>query len=324
MARACLRAALLIHMRVSNNMLTGTMITQLNRLGSRQVELQNQASTGQKLLAPEDDPAATRRVLTLQAEAKALSQYQSNVNTLKDTATASLGAIKGLKTVSDRASEVATLVSGTTSQENMTVYATEIKELIEQAVSSANSTQNGEYLFGGTDNGQAPFSVTRDANGWITGVTYQGNTTVTEAEIDSKQLVSATVPGANTSGTGTRGLITDSRTGADFFNHLIELQNHLRDGNASQITDTDRANLAKDEDNLIYHISANGVTQARLEAKITSYKDRAEALDDSISNNTDSDLVTTLVQLSRTKTAYQAAMQSGSMLLDTSLLDYIS
>ena len=63
MARACLRAALLILMRVSNNMLTGTMITQLNRLGSRQVELQNQASTGQKLLSPEDDPAATRRVL---------------------------------------------------------------------------------------------------------------------------------------------------------------------------------------------------------------------------------------------------------------------
>jgi len=38
----------------------------------------------------------------------------------------------------------------------------------------------------------------------------------------------------------------------------------------------------------------------------------------------DADLAQTLVRLNQTQTAYQAAMQSGAQLLQSSLLDYLS
>ena len=60
------------------------------------------------------------------------------------------------------------------------------------------------------------------------------------------------------------GSITDSRTGADFFNHLIALRNDLQAGNTQAIASTDQANLAKDEDNITSQISANGLIQSQL------------------------------------------------------------
>ncbi len=70
------------------------------------------------------------------------------------------------------------------------------------------------------------------------------------AEVAPGYSLSVQVPGANTSGTGPAGVITDSRTGADFFNHLIALRNDLQAGNTQAIASTDQAALAKDEDNI--------------------------------------------------------------------------
>ena len=69
------------------------------------------------------------------------------------------------------------------------------------------------------------------------------------------------VPGANTTGNGERGLIADSRAGADFFRSPISLQNNLLAGNITAINSTGFPALKRDGDNLIYHISHNGANQ---------------------------------------------------------------
>jgi flagellin-like hook-associated protein FlgL len=43
-----------------------------------------------------------------------------------------------------------------------------------------------------------------------------------------------------------------------------------------------------------------------------------------MSNDTSADLATTLTQLSQTQTAYQAALESGTMVMQTSLLNYLT
>jgi hypothetical protein len=98
-----------------------------------------------------------------------------------------------------------------------------------------------------------------DASGNVAGVTYQGNESVPVAEIAAGAPVSVQVPGANTSGSGPTGLITNSRNGADFFNHLIALQNHLLAGNTTAISSQDTPALAKDEDNITSQIANNGL-----------------------------------------------------------------
>jgi len=310
-------------MRVTSNTFPDALVSQLGDLSTRQNKLQNQAATGQVLQLPEDNPAAMRRVLDLQAQASATNQYQSNIARQQDVATATYTATKSLKTISDRASEIATLADGLKSPEELNAYATEINQLIQQAAQVANTKNNGDYLFAGTRSDQPAFAVTTDVNGQVTAVTYQGNESVATSEIAENVTLSAQVPGANSSGAGPRGLLSDSRSGADFFNHLISLRDHLTSGNTAAISSADKNKLANDEDNFIYHIGLNGAMQSRLEATSAMTKDRAASLTSQVSNQADADLAQTLVRLSQTQNAYQAALQSAGSMLNVSLLDYL-
>jgi flagellar hook-associated protein 3 FlgL len=310
-------------MRVTSNTFPTTLVNQLDRLTARQNRLQTQAATGQKVQFPEDDPTAMRRVLDLQSEAKSVGQYQANIDRLQEQTVTTYSAIKAMKQLSDRAGEIATLADGTKSPEQLRTYAAEVNQLLQQAVQLANSKNRGDYLFGGTNSNQTPFTATQDANGNVTAVTYGGNTSVAEAEIAEGVTFSAQTLGANTSGAGPRGLVTDSRSGADFFNHLISLQQHLNAGDTTAIANTDRASLAKDEDNFIFHFGTNGALQSRLEAARSVANGRSASLELLVSNEADADLATTLVKLGETQNAYKAALQTGSTILNQSLLDFI-
>jgi flagellar hook-associated protein 3 FlgL len=178
------------------------------------------------------------------------------------------------------------------------------------------NTQNGsQYVFGGTNSSQAPFTVSTDANGNVTAVTYQGNTSVSQSEIADNTSLAVNVPGQNNSGSGARGVVSDSRYGADLFNHLISLQNNLQSGNTSAITSTDAPNLSKDDDNMIWQVANNGATQSRLQAAASFATTQQTGLQQSLSNVAGADLAQTLTQLSQAQNAYQIALQTSSQIL---------
>jgi flagellar hook-associated protein 3 FlgL len=311
-------------MRVTGNSFTSDFLNQVNRLTARQQQLQTQAATGQRIFAPEDDPAAIQRVMALRTEQRGLAQYNNNISILRDRAVNSFNALKGVKTLSDRAGEIAILADGTRSPEELKTFASEVTQMIKQAVHTMNSKQGNLHLFAGTASDQPSFTLATDANGNITSVTYNGNSNVSENEIAAGSMISIDVPGENTTGTGPRGVISDSRTGADFFNHLISLQNNLLAGDTAAISTIDRPALANDEENFIHHISSNGVMQSRLESAKTAASFRSDSLEQMISNQADADLTETLVELSQAQTAYQAALQSGATLMRLSLMNYLS
>ncbi len=310
-------------MRVTANSFSNDLVSQLATLSAQQNRLQNQAATGQRITLPEDDPAAMGKVLNWQAEADSVGQFQKNIASAQQVSQASFSAMQSLKKISDRAGEIATLADGLKSPDELKAYGAEVTQLIRQAAQLANTTNNGTYLFGGTRSDQAPFTLTDNADGTVGSVTYSGNTSLPQTEVAEGITLTAQIVGANTTGSGPRGLFTDSRAGADLFNHLISLQNHLMSGDAAAVAATDRPQLAKDEDNLIYQIAANGAVQTRLDTSTTLATNRADALQKSISGARDADLSQTLVQLSQTQTAYQAALQTGARILSTSLLDYL-
>ena len=310
-------------MRVTASTFPDSLLSQLNRLAIRQARLQQQAASGQRLTRPEDDPVAMRRVLDMQAEAGSIAQYQRNVDRHKELAGASYASIKALKTVVDRASEIVTLADDLKSPEELQTYATEINQLIQQAAQVMNAQNRGDYLFGGTRVGVEPFAVTHDTDGQVTAVTYQGNAETPESEIAPGITVSSHTVGVNTSGSGPRGLVADSRSGADLFAHLISLRDNLRAGNTAAVASVDRENLEKDAEAVIYQVGTNGAVQTRLETATALLKQRAANLESLVSKEADADLADTLVRLNEVQTAYQAALQSGGTILNRSLMDYL-
>jgi flagellar hook-associated protein 3 FlgL len=146
---------------------------------------------------------------------------------------------------------------------------------------------------------------------------------VNQTEIAPGVTVSVDVPGENTTGSGAQGLITDSRTGADLFNHLISLQNNLLAGNTSAVTGTDTANLQNDENNLTYQVAYNGNVQTRLNTASSFATSQTNSLTGLISNASSADLATTITQLTQAQTAYQAALQSSASIMQLSILNYL-
>jgi len=302
-------------MRIAGTSYTDSMVNQLNSLAASQYDLQNQISTGQRVRMPGDDPAAMAQGLSLQSQSSALSQFSQNISTLQTRATQSYNALQSIKSISDRAGEIATLADGTKTPAELQAYASEVNQLIQQAVQAANSKDGNHYLFAGTQDDSAPFTTTTDADGNITAVSYQGNTDVAEAEIGQDTTTTVDVPGANDTGSGPRGLLTDSRFGADLFNHLLSLESHLRAGDTNAIATVDHPALTKDEDNIIYQVANNGVTQARLDSAATSTSAQLSSLQQALTNLSGADVTQSIVQLTQTQSTYQAALQSSSVLL---------
>ncbi len=302
-------------MRIAGTSYSDSMANQINLLAGRQYKLQNQATTGQSIIAPEDDPSGMIQALGLQADSASVTQYSQNISTLQNRSALVASSLQQLKTISDRIGELATQSDGTSSPTQLQANATETTQLIKQAVDVMNTKDGDNYLFGGTASGQPPYVMTTDANGNVTGVTYQGNATVADSEIGQNITASVDVPGENNSGSGARGVITDSRYGADFFNHLITFQNDLVAGNTNAIMTTDHTNLGKDEDNLVYQIGENGAVAARLNTAASAATAKLSSLNTSLNNVAGADLTQTITQLTATQNAYQIAMQSSASIL---------
>jgi flagellar hook-associated protein 3 FlgL len=311
-------------MRVSSSSFADSFLYQTNQLESQQNTLQSEATTGLQFSLPADNPGGMTQALELQSDSSANTQYQNNITQLQDSATTSYNALNGLQTLISQANTIAEGVDGTTSTTKLASYATEIGGIIQQALQLANTRDsNDNYIFGGTNASTPPFAATSDANGNVTGVAYQGNTSVAQAEIAPGVTVSAQTLGANTTGTGPRGLITDSRYGADLFNHLITLQNDLTAGNINAVSSTDTGQLSKDEDNIAYQVGSNGMVQSALTNTSSVATQQGANLTAQMSNLTSANLATTLTRLQQTQTSYQAALESGVRVMQVSLLNYL-
>jgi flagellar hook-associated protein 3 FlgL len=312
-------------MRVSTTSFSNNFLYQIGQLETQQSTLQNETTTGLSVTQPSDDPAVMNQVLNLQSEASAGTQYQSNISQIQNSATTASDALTSLQSLVQKAGEIATGATSLTSSTQLSSDATQVGQLIQQALQLANTQDSqGNYIFGGTNTGTPPFSATTDASGNITGITYSGNTSVASSEIAPGLTVTAQNPGENNSGSGPGGVFADSRTGADLFSHLISLQQNLQSGNTSAITSTDTPNLNKDEDNVVTQISGNAVLQSTLEVASNVSHQQVTAENSQMSDDTSANLAQTLTHLSQTQNAYQAALESGTMVMNLSLMNFLS
>jgi len=261
----------------------------------------------------------------MDTENSALTQYSQNITSLQSRSDLVASSLQQLQSLTDQATEIATEADGTATPTQLQAYASQVSGLIQQAVSIANTQDGDQYIFGGTKSSEAPYTTTTDASGNITAVNYQGNTSVMQSDIGPGTKMSVDIPGSNTTGSGARGLFTDSRYGADLFSHLISLQSDLESGDTTAIQSTDEPALVKDENNVIYQVSANGVGQSQLTAAASNNTTQQDAVQQSISSLTGADITQTIVNLTENQTTYQAALQGSSILLNLqqSLLEYL-
>jgi flagellar hook-associated protein 3 FlgL len=297
-------------MRIANNTVSDTILSQLQDLNTTQSKLQTQISTGLRISQPSDDPTSYGRVLGYESSQRQVAQYTTNATNALALTQASYSGLQSLKTISDRAGELVTLGSSTLGTTSMQSYAVEVNQLIEQAVQVGNTSYNNSYIYAGTAVDQPPYVATRDASGQITSVSYVGNTS--QASVPLSEGTSVTPATSGTTNTGVN----------DFINQLISLRNALQNGDTSAVSAT-QTGLTNGENTIISAVAETGGMQTRIEAAQTELQSRSTTLTSLISNEDSTDLSTAVVKLSQAQTAYQAALAGGSKIMNMSLMDYL-
>lgn len=139
------------------------------------IRLQEQITTGSRIIRASDEPAGAYRVMTLQDTAKMLEDYDSNLTEVELSLSEGSNSLESISELLARVDVLMTQASnGTYAGDNRESMAEEIDQILEQCVSLANHKVMGRYIFGGQNSSSPPYEITR-RNGRIVNVQYTGS-----------------------------------------------------------------------------------------------------------------------------------------------------
>ena len=107
---------------------------------------------------------------------------------------------------------------------------------------------------------------------------------------------------------------------------LVELRNGLKVSNLTemaQIVQSLETELINNEDSVVDKMGELSSTLVRMNTVRAFDEEYHLDIDQRLAKDLDIDLSEAIMQLTRVSTAYQAAMQVGAQLLNTSLLNYL-
>ncbi|MDB5800953.1 MAG: Flagellar hook-associated protein 3 [Rhodocyclales bacterium] len=158
-------------MRISTAQIYGGTVSNITRQQSDMLKLQNQLSTGKRVVSPSDDPVAAARALEVSQAAdqvKLSKDAQGTANDSLASLDSKLGEVGDLFSyIRQRAIQAG---SATLSQSDRDSIAQDMQSQFDSMLSMANTTnENGEYVFSGYKGDVQPFS------GSLAGVSYAGD-----------------------------------------------------------------------------------------------------------------------------------------------------
>ncbi len=140
-------------------MMTNTFINDIQRNLASTYELQQQISTGKKVLNPSDDPIGASRTLDYRQIIDQSEQYSNNVDDADSIASNIDGVLSSIEDIMMRLRDLAVDASNEApeNQQNRDAIADEIDSLINELVFQSNQKFNGKSLFSGYKSSTTPF-----------------------------------------------------------------------------------------------------------------------------------------------------------------------
>ena len=295
--------------RVTEGMLGRQLLSDLNASTQRIATTQRQLASGKRVERPSDDPLATHTSLRLRGELEAITQDKRTISDATGWLDTTESSLAQINEIVHRARELTIQGSnGTLTQADLDKIADEMDQLIETAKSAANASYGGRFVLSGTDTGTPPYLAGAvDA--------YQGDAGSIARQIGPGVAVQINTLGSDVLGNG----------GADgkLLSTMRTISADLRAGNQNALRSTALNGL---ENNLEDVTSARGLVGAmtnRLEAASARLAQVEVSATGLLSETEDTDVARALIDLTTQQSVYQAALRSGTALIQPSLLDFL-
>jgi flagellar hook-associated protein 3 FlgL len=173
-------------MTISTLTFQTTAVAQMDALETALSQTQSQLSTGKQLQSAADNPTAMTEVNLLNAQLSASQQQVSNGNIVTSGLQLEQNALSNATTALQSARDIA--IEGNNSDlsaSDRQGLVAQLQQLQQTLLASANSQDaQGNYLFGGTASGSAPFAAGGSS------VSYLGNDQVNQVQIGPDQSLS--------------------------------------------------------------------------------------------------------------------------------------
>lgn len=161
-------------MRVASSTKYMLTVSRLNRVTDELLNINNMITTGKKINQLSDDPVGLGRVASLKSSLSNMDQMQRNIasgRTWLETSETSLSIVSEL--AEDAKTLSISMNNGIMSASDHASGAVEVAGLLDQVLSLANSTVQGNYIFSGTKTDVKAYSLETTAAG--TKAVYGGN-----------------------------------------------------------------------------------------------------------------------------------------------------
>lgn len=192
-------------MRVDPNYianLSGSLNQSSNLLNTLSAEL----SSGMSITSLQDNPTAAAQTTLLDGQ---IEQYDTFVQTSSGEASMMQVADSTLGDVVTQITQAIGLAveasNGTQNSSDNASVAQSLTGILNEVVSLANTSFQGQFLFSGSQGSVQPFTL--DTSTTPATVTYAGDTSVQSIETPSGQKLQVNLPGSSVFGTGSTGVI---------------------------------------------------------------------------------------------------------------------
>jgi flagellar hook-associated protein 3 FlgL len=292
-------------MRISEYLRTQDSIMHLQDNQAAVENLRTQIATGRRIQKPDDDPTGTQQSINTRRYLNAVSTSLRAIGYSDDWMSSSAFNVGEMgKIIETARTEATRAASDTYSDDTRESMATQVKEMIKQAVAVANSDSRGQYLFAGFKVTTQPFTLNADMS-----VTYNGDGGQIQHEIEPGSTTTVNVAGDNPMFTST-------------FASLKQLYDGLTTGDTTQIRDSmDSLDSAAE-----LTVQQQSQLGSRLQS-LTSTRSRMEKfevnLKSLLSHSEDVDVAAATLELSSSEQGYQATLSAMAKTLSTSLFDYL-
>jgi flagellar hook-associated protein 3 FlgL len=294
-------------MRITDRMIVNHSLSYLQRGRERLGEAQTRVVTGRRLQRSSDDPADVERAMTLASELRMVEKQNSNLHTTRDWLSGTDVAVEKLNDTLIQARSLALRAKNDTfSEDERTAISRQIGEMLNGAMSIANTQQGGNYLFSGQQVKTEPFEIQGGT------IVYQGDNANINHIVEVGQTMTINVTGVAGNNLGVFGAL----------NALQSLQQGLAANDLTSIDDFMTQSDSVMED-LFAAQSGVGVRMQRVDATTKRFDQRETDLKQLYSKLVDADMAEVIAEMNAESTAYEMSLATTARIMPRSLLDFL-
>jgi flagellar hook-associated protein 3 FlgL len=275
---------------------------------------EQQLTTGLKINNVSDDPSQVANLWQTRSNLDQVQQINSNlgkvqteVNTGESVLESAVSLVQSAETLG---AQGASDTSDANTRQNL---AAQLGTVLQQLVSTANTSVAGRYIFSGDSDQTAPYSY--DSTQSYPVSSYQGST--------STRLIQAPDGSTFQVALTAQQIFDSSNAQQNVFTSISSLQQALLSNNTSAIGSA-LSNVQSSDQYLNQQLAWYGTVQDRVASSLNFGQNYQTQLQTQLSGIQDADETASITDLTQAQTQMQAALEGRAQVPRTSLFDYLA